>query len=262
MRGFAVRALASLALSGVLLGAAGAQTGEQVSTLADQRGVGITIYNDDLALVRDRRRVAIPAGESQLALRDVSARIQPETALLQSIGAPDRIGVLEQNFNYDLLSPQKLLEKYVGRDVEVVRTNAVTGAQTRERARVLATNGGIVLRYADRIETSVDGRLAFPELPADLRDRPTLVTTVTNRAAGTQDVELTYLSGGLSWKADYTALLNPADDRLDLRGLITLQNQSGTSYRNAMVQLVAGDVNVVRNEMAKAVPNQTADVFS
>jgi hypothetical protein len=262
MRGFAVRALGALALSGVLIAAAGAQTGERISTLADQHGVGITIYNNDLALVRDRRRITIPPGESQLALRDVSARIQPETALLQSIGAPGRIGVLEQNFNYDLLSPQKLLEKYVGRDVDVVRTNAVTGAQTRERARVLATNGGIVLRYADRIETSVDGRLAFPELPADLRDRPTLVTTVTNRAAGAQDVELTYLSGGLSWKADYTALLNPADDRLDLRGLITLQNQSGTSYRNAMVQLVAGDVNVVRNEMAKAVPNQTADVFS
>jgi hypothetical protein len=262
MRGFAVRALGSLALSGVLIAAAGAETGEQISTLADQRGVGITIYNDDLALVRDRRRIAIPAGESQLALRDVSARIQPETALLQSIGAPGRIGVLEQNFNYDLLSPQKLLEKYVGRDVDVVRTNPVIGAQTRERARVLATNGGIVLRYADRIETSVDGRLAFPELPADLRDRPTLVTTVTNGAAGPQDVELTYLSVGLSWKADYTALLNASDDRLDLRGLITLQNQSGTSYRNAAVQLVAGDVNVVRNEMAKVAPNATADVFS
>jgi hypothetical protein len=256
MLGFAVRALGSLALSGVLFAAAAAQTGERISTLADQRGVGITIYNDDLALVRDRRRLTIPAGESQLALRDVSARIQPETALLQSIGAPGRIGVLEQNFNYDLLSPQKLLEKYVGRDVDVVRTNPVTGAQTRERARVLATNGGIVLRYADRIETSIDGRLAFPELPADLRDRPTLVTTVTNRAAGPQDVELTYLSGGLSWKADYTALLNPGDDRLDLRGLITLQNQSGTTYRNAMVQLVAGDVNVVRG---KFMPSMTTD---
>ena len=237
----------ALAFAALVCARASADPGERVSTLDDQRGVGITIYNTDLALVRDRRHVALPQGESRLALRDVSARIQPETALLQSIGNPGRISVLEQNFNYDLLSPQKLLEKYVGRDVDVYHLNPRTGERRRERARVLATNGGVVLRYADRIETSVDGTLAFPSLPADLRDRPTLVTEVANASAGDQDVELTYLTSGLNWKADYTAELSPGDDRVDLRGLITLQNSSGTSYRNASVQLVAGDVNVVRN---------------
>jgi hypothetical protein len=228
-----------------------AETGERVSTLADQRGVGITIYNSELALVRDRRRLTLPRGESRLALRDVSAKIQSETALLQSVGNPGRLTVLEQNFDYDLLSPQKLLEKYVGRDVDVIRTDPQTGKRTSERARVMATNGGVVLRYADRIETSVDGRLAFPSLPPDLRDRPTLVTDLTNAGdASAQQVELTYLTGGLSWKADYTALLSPNDDRIDLRGLITLQNQSGTSYRGARVQLVAGDVNVVQSQIA------------
>ncbi len=226
---------------------AGADSGERVSTLADQRAVGITIYNAQLALVRDRRRLELPRGESRLALRDVSAKIQPETALLQSVGAPDRLTVLEQNFDYDLLSPDTLLQKYVGRQVEVIRTDPRTGAQTRERATVLATNGGVVLRYADRIETAVAGRLAFPALPESLRDRPTLVTEVDNAREGAQDVELTYLSGGLDWKADYTALLAPSDDRLDLHGLITLKNESGTSYRDAAVQLVAGDVNVVRS---------------
>ena len=237
----------SLVFAAALFATAAAETGERVSTLDDQRGVGITIYNTDLALVRDRRHVALPQGESRLALRDVSARIQPETALLQSVGNPGRIGVIEQNFNYDLLSPQKLLEKYVGRDVDVYHVDRRTGERKRERARVLATNGGVVLRYADRIETSVDGTLAFPSLPADLRDRPTLVTEVTNASAGDQDLELTYLTSGLNWKADYTAELSPSDDRIDLRGLITLQNTSGTSYRDASVQLVAGDVNVVRN---------------
>jgi len=237
----------ALALAAALFATASAETGERVSTLDDQRGVGITIYNTDLALVRDRRHVALPQGESRLALRDVSARIQPETALLQSVGNPGRIGVIEQNFNYDLLSPQKLLEKYVGRDVDVYHVDRRTGERRRERARVLSTNGGVVLRYADRIETSVDGTLAFPSLPADLRDRPTLVTDVTNASAGDQDVELTYLTSGLNWKADYTAELSPNDDRIDLRGLVTLQNTSGTSYRDASVQLVAGDVNVVRN---------------
>ena len=237
-------------LTAALCTAAAADTGERVSTLADQRAVGVTIYNTDLALVRDRRHVALPAGESRLALRDVSAQIQPETALLQSVDAPGRISVLEQNFDYDLLSPQKLLEKYVGRDVDVIHTDPRTGVRRRERARVLSTNGGIVLRYADRIETSVDGTIAFPDLPPDLRDRPTLVTHLLNATAGDQDVELTYLSGGLNWKADYTAELTPNDDRIDLRGLITLRNASGTAYRDAAVQLVAGDVNVVRNAFA------------
>jgi hypothetical protein len=234
----------------VALGAtAAADTGEHVSTLADQTGVGVTIYNTNLALVRDRRRIDLPAGESRLALRDVSAQIQPETALLQSVGAPQRLIVLEQNFDYDLLSPQKLLQKYVGRDVDVIRYDPRTGERHVEHARVLANNDGVVLRYADRIETSVNGTLSFPSLPPDLRDRPTLVSDVTNAAGGPQQTELDYLTGGLSWKADYTALLAPGDDRLDLHGLITLTNQSGTTFRNADVQLVAGDVNVVQDQL-------------
>ncbi|HEV2739033.1 MAG TPA: DUF4139 domain-containing protein [Candidatus Elarobacter sp.] len=244
----------ALAFATVLCASASADPGERVSTLDDQRGVGITIYNTNLALVRDRRHVALPQGESRLAVRDVSAQIQPETALLQSVGNPSRVSVLEQNFNYDLLSPQKLLEKYVGRDVDVIHVDRRTGERRRERARVMSTNGGVVLRYADRIETSVDGTLAFPSLPPDLRDRPTLVTDLTNASAGDQDIELTYLSGGLNWKADYTAELSPNDDRIDLRGLVTLQNTSGTSYRDASVQLVAGDVHVVRNALANPSP--------
>ncbi|MEA2665460.1 MAG: hypothetical protein QOI11_2404 [Candidatus Eremiobacteraeota bacterium] len=243
----------SLAVLAAALGTrASADPGERISALSDQRAVGITIYNAELALVRDRRHLTLPRGESRLALRDVSAKIQPETALLQSVGAPDRLTVLEQNFDYDLLSPDTLLRKYVGRQVEVIRTDPRSGVRTRERATVLATNGGVVLRYADRIETALDGRLAFPALPGNLRDRPTLVSTLDNAREGAQDVELTYLSGGLDWKADYTALLAANDERMDLRGLITLKNESGTSYRDAAVQLVAGDVNVVRSAFQPA----------
>ena len=245
----------ALSLAAALAASAGAEPGEHVSTLADQRGVGLTIYNTDLALVRDRRRLDLPKGQSRLALRDVSAQIQPETALLQSLGSPDRLSVIEQNFDFDLLSPQKLLQKYVGRDVDVVHVDPRTGARRTERARVLATNDGVVLRYPDRIETSIDGHLAFPSLPADLRDRPTLVSEIENARDGAQDVELTYLTGGMTWKADYTALLNASDTALDLRGLITLRNTSGTTYAGANVQLVAGNVNVVRSELQSAPKN-------
>jgi hypothetical protein len=238
----------ALGLIALLGTSAAADPGEHVSSLSDQRAVGITIYNSELALVRDRRHLSLVRGESQLALRDVSAKIQPETALLTSLTAPGGLAVLEQNFDYDLLSPQKMLEKYVGRDVDVVRYDPRTGERRTERARVLATNDGVVLRYADRIETTVNGTLSFPSLPPDLRDRPTLVTDINNVTEGEQDIELTYLTGGLSWKADYTALLSPNDDRLDLHGLITLQNASGTSYHDAAVQLVAGDVNVVQTQ--------------
>jgi hypothetical protein len=238
----------ALLLVVALTAAAGADAGEHVSTLADQRAVGITIYNSNLALVRDRRQVTVSAGESQLALRDVSAKMQPETALLQSTNGS--VSVLEQNFNYDLLTPQSLLEKYVGRDVDVVRYAPVNSPHRTERARVLAVNaGGVVLRFADHIETAVNGTLSFPSLPTDLRDRPTLVTDINSAQAGKQDIELTYLTGGLSWQADYNAQLSADDEHLDLRGLITLQNQSGTAYRDATVQLVAGDVNVVQPQL-------------
>jgi hypothetical protein len=254
---FAIPAALVLALTV----AASADTGEHVSTLADQRGVGVTIYNNDLAVVRDRRRLTLPRGETHLALRDVSAKMQPQTAVLQSLEAGDHLAVVEQDFNYDLLTPQKLLEKYVGRDVQVVHYPDAVGAPRRtERARVLAANGGVVLRYGNRIETTVDGQLVYPSIPANLRDRPTLVTDLTSDRAGEQNVELDYLTGGLSWAADYTALLSPNDDRLDLRGLITLHNESGTSYNGASVQLVAGDVNVAPNRQFQA--QTTADTYS
>lgn len=173
----------------------------------------------------------------------------PETALLRSLGGGEGISLLEQNFDFDLLTPQKLLDKYVGQTVTVIKTNPATGAESSEQATVLSTNSGVVLKFADRIETGLPGRIAFKTVPDNLRDRPTLVISFNSPAAGEQSMELSYLSGGLSWRADYVAELNPGDDRLDLSGWVTLTNVSGTSYPNARLQLVAGDVNRVRREM-------------
>ncbi len=222
---------------------------EIVSTLADQQEVAVTIYNEDLALVRDQRQMTLPYGTLELALREVSARIRPETALLRSLTNPDGLKILEQNFDFDLLTPRKLLEKYVGKDVQLVRTHPETGEDRFETARVLAANDGVVLKIGDRIETGVPGRLVFPDVPENLRDRPTLVVSLDNEKAGQQTTELSYLTSGLGWRADYVAELNPDDTALDLSGWVTLTNQSGTTYPNALLQLVAGDVNRVRDEM-------------
>ena len=227
-----------------------AQTAEQRSTLADQREVAVTIYNENLALVKDQRRVQLKPGASALAFRDVSARMRPETALLRSVSAPGSLSVLEQNFDFDLLTPRKLLEKYVGQTVSVVRTNPATGAETTEQATVLAANDGVVLQIGQRIETGIPGRLVFGSVPANLRDRPTLVMSLENTAASAQEVELSYLTAGLAWKADYVVELNATDDKLDISGWVTLTNTSGASYRNARLQLVAGDVNQAPPELA------------
>lgn len=224
-------------------------TEEQRSTLADQQNVAVTIYNDNLALVKDQRKIELGSGQSALAFRDVSAQIRPETALLRSLTSPGKLSVIEQNFDFDLLTPQKLLEKYVGKSVNIVRTNPATGAESSELAQVLSANNGVVLKIGDRIETGLPGRIVYPDVPANLRDRPTLVMALTNGGSPQQDVELSYLTGGLSWKADYVAELNAADDKLDLSGWVTLTNISGATYGNAKLQLVAGDVNRVRKEM-------------
>jgi hypothetical protein len=225
---------------------------ERRSTLDDQQSVAVTIYNEDLALVKEVRNIALDAGTNRIALRDVSARMRPETALVRSLSHPGSLQLLEQNFDFDLLTPGKLLEKYVGQSVRVMRTHPTTGAETIEAAQVLAASNGVVLKMGDRIETGAPGRIVFDGVPANLRDRPTLVSELQSQRAGAQQLELSYLSGGLSWQADYVAELNADDNGLDLNGWITLNNRSGTAYTNAKLQLVAGDVNRVRDQMQRA----------
>lgn len=227
-----------------------ADTVEQLSTLKEQKSVAVTIYNDDLALIKDLRQVTLVSGNFNLAWRDVSAQMRPETALLRSITNPGNVEVLEQNFNFDLLTPQSLLNKYIGQTVSVVKNNPATGVESKENAIVLAASNGVVLKMADRIETGIPGRITFDNVPSNLRDRPTLVIIGDNSGKAKQDLELSYLTGGLSWKADYVAELNDKDDQLDLSSWVTLTNTSGTSYPHAKLQLVAGDINRVQREFA------------
>ena len=244
--------LKNITLAVAVAFSAGLHAAEKPSSLADQQSVAVTIYNENLALVKDQRRITFESGRNQLALREVSARMRPETALLRSLSHPGSLSLLEQNFDFDLLTPAKLLEKYVGRQVRVFRINPKSGEESFETATVLAASAGVVLRIGDRIETGLPGRIVYDGVPANLRDRPTLVSELDAARGGAQTVELSYLTGGLSWKADYVAELNAADTALDLNGWVTLTNQSGTAYPNAKLQLVAGDLNRVRDEMRLA----------
>ncbi|WP_066477336.1 MULTISPECIES: DUF4139 domain-containing protein [unclassified Sphingomonas] len=205
-----------------------------------QGDVAVTIYNNDLALIQDRRQLNLPRGVSAQEFADVSAAIRPETVTF----AADGVSIVEQNFDYDLLSPQRLLQKAVGQDVTLVRTNPATGAETSETARVLANNGGIVVQIGRRIEVLNPGqqRIVFPALPAGLRARPTLSVTLDADSAGTRPGTLTYLSRGFGWKADYVALFDEQAGKIDVQGWVTLTNNSGTSFVDARTLLVAGAV--------------------
>jgi hypothetical protein len=235
---------ALLLLSTIIAGPALAQVSVEIPppSVSAQGEVAVTIYNNDLALVQDRRQLAIPQGRSRQEFPDVSAQIRPETVTLTG----NDVGIVEQNFDFDLLSPQALMQKAVGETITLVRTNPATGAETRERARVLAANGGVVLQIGPRIEVLRDDglpvRVIFDRVPENLRARPTLSVTVQAQAAGRRPVTLTYLTPGLGWSADYVALFNEADGRMDVQGWITLTNNSGTPYVNADTLLVAGAV--------------------
>ena len=207
-----------------------------------QGDLSVTIYNDDLALIEDVRRIALPAGVSRQEFPDVSSTIRPETVSLAGEG----FEIVEQNFDFDLLSPTALMQKAVGQSITLLRTNPATGAETRERAKVLAVNGGVVLQIGNRIEVLRDDglpvRAIFDRVPENLRARPTLSVTLETARAGPRPVTLSYLTPGMSWKADYVTLFDEGAGKIDVQGWVTLTNTTGTTFENADTLLVAGEI--------------------
>jgi hypothetical protein len=236
-----------------------AEPPERTSTVRDRDLVNVTVYNGTMSLVHDRRKFSLDEGVNRIAWRDVSAQMDATSALLESLDGGS-VQVLEQNLDYDLLNPSALLQKYVGRDVVVVHDPQFAGQRaTRETARVLAAgDGNVVLRYRDRIETEVRGHIIFPTATGRFRDQPTLVLDLASSRGGKQTVDLSYLTGGLSWRADYVGSLDGDEKHMNLTGLVTLTNESGTSYDDARVQLVAGNVNVVTPIALRTIAHVTA----
>jgi hypothetical protein len=219
------------------------------STLDDQVDLAVTVYNSDLALVRDTRSLQLARGIHDLHFMDIAATVNPASVHFRSITEPSRLSVLEQNYEYDLLEPDKLLRKYVGRDVTLVRSRTDGGVSRDEevRARLLSYNTAPVWRIDNEIVTGFPAdHIRFPELPGNLYSRPTLIWTLDNRGGAQQRVEASYLATRLSWSADYVLTVARDDRSADLDGWVTVVNGSGTSFRNAKLQLVAGDLNRVR----------------
>jgi hypothetical protein len=206
-------------------------------TAEDQRDMMVTIYNGNLGLVKDVRETRLPAGTHEVEFRDVAAQIDPTTVHLRSLTAAAGLKVLEQNYEYDLLSSQKLMEKYVGRTVRLYTSDG-----TYHEAKLLSVNGP-VFEINGQIHLGHYGRLVLPSLPENLVAKPTLAWLIRNGTAERQRVEASYLTSGITWRADYVMVLDAADARADLTGWVTVENKSGAAYANAALKLVAGDVN-------------------
>jgi hypothetical protein len=244
-----------------------AQTSEQTTTARDRQSVNITVYNSNLGLVRETRRLTLPQGRIALRFADVTAQIRPETVHLASLTAPASLRILEQNYQYDLLNPGKLLDKFVGKEITLVLRRYQNNTETFEpvQATLLSNNGGQVWRINGQIVINPANitEMRFPDLPKNLVATPTLVWDLENRESGSQMVEASYLTGGMNWRADYVLLVNADDTKGDLQGWVTLTNASGTTFEDARLQLVAGDVNRVSEErtyaLAGAMARKSAD---
>jgi hypothetical protein len=239
-------AIAALTLLMASTAARGQTT--QTSTQADQKELAITVYNSNVALVRDVRRLRLPTGTVDLRFMDIAAAVNPATVHIVSLNAPKELTVLEQNYEYDLLSPQKLLQKYVGKELTLVRLVSENNS-TKEipvKATLLAYNDGPVWKVSNEIITGMGAdRYIFPDLPENLYSKPTLVWLLENRSASEQTVEASYLTNQVNWNADYVLTVAADQKAADLNGWVTIINNSGAAYKNAQLQLVAGELHRV-----------------
>jgi len=224
------------------------------STLKDQQNVAVTIYNSNVGLVKDTRLVELKQGILELKFMDVAAKIDPTTVHIKSLINGSSLNILEQNYEYDLLNPQKLLEKFVGQKVQLATINPETKKEEIVDATLLSTQGGNIFQIADKISIGHPGRILLSRIPDSLIPQPTLVWTLENKLSKPQKLEASYLTSGINWKADYVAVLNRLDTLIDLTGWVTIDNKSGGAYQNALLKLVAGDIHRVQPEMDMARP--------
>ncbi len=222
---------------------------ESTSTQKDRKDVAITVYNSNIALVKEIRDIKIAKGLSELKFMDVAALINPKTTHLKSLTQPANLEIFEQNYEYDLISPEKLMEKYIGKEIELVEQNDEF-TEKRTKAILLSLNQGPVYRIGDQIFLGHAGRVVLPSIPENLVSRPTLVWLLDNRGEEKQTVEASYLTSGMNWLCDYVAAVNEDDTKTDLTGWVTIDNKSGATYEEALLKLVAGEIHIAEEDRA------------
>jgi hypothetical protein len=217
------------------------------TTLDDQTEVAITIYNNNLALVKDRRKIPLFPGEITLQFMDVAQQINPATVSMRSLSHPGALRILEQNYEFDLINYEKLMEKYVGKEVKLVNFSNQIGFHEKNATLMSYNQGQPIYKIDDQIYLNHPGNVVFPEIPENLIAKPTLVWLLDNKETD-QEIEVTYLTNGVSWRSDYVVVYDEKKGEMNLDSWITLNNQSGTAYTDATLKLVAGEVNIVTNQ--------------
>jgi hypothetical protein len=220
------------------------------STKAEQTSLHITIYNQNFGLVKDVRELSLPTGTHNVWFEGVAAQIDPTSVSIRSLTAPNDLTVLEQNFEYDLISPKRLMQKYLGQTVELIRT--IDDRDETIQAKLIGTEGGYVYEIDGKIAVNPPGRVVLPSLPKGLISKPSLVWLLDNDRKK-HTVEASYLTNGINWQADYVAILEKSDTKVDMSGWVTINNMSGATYDDATLKLVAGDVHRVQPERAREI---------
>lgn len=228
------------------------------STIKDQESVEVTVYNSNIGLVKDTRKIKLGKGEGDMRFMDVAAYIQPFTVAIRSLDAPQDFSILEQNYEYDLMNSNKLLDKYVGKKLKLITHNPYQDKSEVVEAELLSNNNGQIYKIGNEIHIGYPGQIILPSLPEDLIAKPTLTWAYENQFASSQRIEVSYLTQNISWKADYIVVINKDDTMSDVSGWVTLDNKSGTTYRNAKLKLVAGEINRVNENERR---NRVAEMY-
>jgi hypothetical protein len=211
--------------------------------------IAVTVYNNDRALVRETREITLSRGIQTLEFDNVASRIDATSVLPKFANESSKIKIIEQNFDYDLVSRDKLLSKYIGKKIEVERIGE--DKRGKVSGTLLSVSGGIVLQTENKIILNPAGEISMSELPEGLRLKPTLSWLVASETSGKNKMEISYQTSGISWNADYVLVTDAKDENADITGWVTVSNRSGASYKDAKLKFIAGDVNVLPDALQK-----------
>lgn len=216
-----------------------------VSTIDDQVSVEVTVYSNNLGLIKDTRNINLSTGQGELRFMDVASYIMPVTVHAKSLNCPEDFSILEQNYEYDLMNAKKLLDKYVGEKIKIIVWNEFQDRKEVVEATLLSNNQDQIYKINDEIFLGHPGIKVLPEIPANLIAKPTLTWLYSNKSKAVRNLEVSYLTSNISWKADYVVVLNADDTSANISGWVSLENKSGATYNNASLKLIAGDVHRV-----------------